>query len=113
MVAMTLASLAFMLAVHHPVTAVIGIFLVAFFPAATMASLTLRLMDSAGDGKALASSLNHSALNVANALGAWIGGVVLAAGLGYTAPAAVGAVLALGGLVVLGVAKIVGRRPAL
>jgi DHA1 family inner membrane transport protein len=33
----------------------------------------------------------HAALNVANALGAWLGGVVIAAGLGWTAPAVVGA----------------------
>ena len=45
--------------------------------------------------------MNHSALNVANATGAWVGGLVIAAGYGYTAPAAAGAVLAAAGLIIL------------
>ena len=35
--------------------------------------------------------MNHASLNVANALGAWLGGLVIAAGCGYRAPAIVGA----------------------
>jgi DHA1 family inner membrane transport protein len=58
-------------------------------------------MDVAGDAQTLAAAGQHAALNVANALGAWLGGVVIAAGLGYTAPAVVGALLAVVGLVVL------------
>lgn len=64
------------------------------------------LPDIAGD----LGVLNHLALNVSNALGAWLGGVVIAAGLGYPAPAVVGAVLAVLGLVVLGASVVVERR---
>ena len=46
--------------------------------------------------------MNHASLNVANALGAWLGGVVIAAGYGYRATGVVGASLAVAGL----------RRPA-
>ena len=42
--------------------------------------LQTRLMDVAHDAQTLAAALNHSALNIANATGAWIGGVVIAAG---------------------------------
>jgi DHA1 family inner membrane transport protein len=42
--------------------------------------------------------LNHSALNMGNALGAFLGGVVIAVGFGFVAPAWVGVLLALGGL---------------
>jgi DHA1 family inner membrane transport protein len=80
----------------------------------SLPAITARLLDVSGDGKALAVTLNHSALNMANALGAWLGGVVIAAGWGYTSPAAVGAGLALVGLVVLGTSVLVerrGRRP--
>ena len=52
--------------------------------------LQLRLMETAGEAQMLGAALNHSALNLANALGAWLGGLVIAAGLGYRAPAAVG-----------------------
>src|SRR5690625_6550367 len=52
-------------------------------------------MDVAGDAQTLAASLNHSALNLANASGAAIGGAVIAAGFGYSAPALAGMVLAL------------------
>jgi DHA1 family inner membrane transport protein len=49
---------------------------------------------------------------MANALGAWLGGLVIAAGLGYTAPALVGAGLSLAGLLVLVVSAAVHRRTA-
>jgi DHA1 family inner membrane transport protein len=44
--------------------------------------LQIRLMDVAGDAQTLAAALNHSAFNLANALGAWLGGITIAAGLG-------------------------------
>ena len=75
-----------------------------------MPAITARLLDVSGDGKALAVTLNHSALNMANALGAWLGGVVIAAGWGYTSPAVVGAGLAVIGLAVLGASVLVERR---
>ena len=76
----------------------------------SLPAITARLLDVAGDGKALAVTLNHSALNMANALGAWLGGVVIAAGWGYTSPAVVGAGLAVIGLAVLG-ASVLGGAP--
>jgi DHA1 family inner membrane transport protein len=41
-------------------------------------------MDLAGDGQSLAASLNHSAFNVANAAGAFGGGLVIDLGFGWT-----------------------------
>jgi MFS transporter, DHA1 family, inner membrane transport protein len=67
-------------------------------------ALQIRLMDVAGHAQTLAAALHHSAFNIANALGAWLGGVAIAAGLGWTSPGWVGALLALGGLVVFGLA---------
>jgi DHA1 family inner membrane transport protein len=49
----------------------------------------------------MASAAIQSASNIANSLGAWLGGMVIAAGLGYLAPTLVGAALAVVGLVVL------------
>lgn len=60
--------------------------------------LQTRLMDIAADAQALAAALNHSAFNMANALGAWLGGVAIAAGLGWTSTGPIGALLAVAGL---------------
>ena len=49
----------------------------------------------------LGASLNHAAFNVANALGASLGGAVIAAGLGYRAPMVVAIVLATTGFVLV------------
>ncbi|PRC51623.1 MFS transporter, partial [Mycobacterium sp. ITM-2017-0098] len=47
-----------------------------------------------------------------NATGAWVGGLVIAAGYGYTAPAAAGSLLALAGIAVLTVSVLLQRRSA-
>lgn len=64
--------------------------------------LQTRLMDVAGDAQTLAAALHHSAFNVANALGPWLGGLAIAAGHGWTSTGIVGMLLALAGLAVLG-----------
>jgi DHA1 family inner membrane transport protein len=77
-------------------------------------NLQLRLMHVAGDAQMLGAALNHSALNIANGLGAWLGSVVIAAGRGYRAPSLVGAGLAVAGLAVFAAALRAqrGRRAA-
>ena len=66
-------------------------------------NLQIRLMHAAGDAQMLGAALNHSALNIANGLGAWVGSVVIAAGYGYRAPSIVGAALAVFGLLIFAV----------
>ncbi len=75
-------------------------FAIAVLTSVLAINLQLRLMLVAGDAEILGSAANHASLNIANALGAWLGGIV-AAGYGYRAPAVVGAVLSVAGLVVL------------
>ena len=86
------------------------LFLLSATASVLVVTLELRLMEVAGEAQMLGAALNHSALNAANALGAWLGGVVIAAGLGWTAPAAVGAALAAVGLVALTVSAALRRR---
>ena len=62
--------------------------------------LQTRLMDVAGEAQTLAAALNHSAFNVANALGPFLGGIAIAHGLGLASTGLVGAGLALGGLMI-------------
>jgi MFS transporter, DHA1 family, inner membrane transport protein len=73
-------------------------------------NLQIRLMHAAGDAQMLGAALNHSALNTANGLGAWLGSVVIAAGHGYRAPSLVGAGLAVAGLGVFLVALRAQKR---
>jgi MFS transporter, DHA1 family, inner membrane transport protein len=88
----------------------LGVFLVAMGASVLVVCLQMRLMETAGDAQMLGAALNHSALNLANALGAWVGGLVIAAGLGYRAPSFVGAGLAVAGLVPLSVSAVLRRR---
>lgn len=74
------------------------------------AVLQTRLMDVAGDAQALAAALNHSAFNIANALGPWLGGLAITAGFGWASTGWVGSGLALGGLAIWAVALLVERR---
>ncbi|WP_316776593.1 MFS transporter [Streptomyces sasae] len=76
----------------------------------TGSPLQLMVMERAAAGPSLASSANQAAFNLANAGGAWIGGVALAAGFGVTSPAVAGAALAVLGLGVASVAYAVDRR---
>jgi len=85
-------------------------FAITFLGSLLVVNLQLRLMDVAGDAQTIGAALNHASLNIANALGAWLGGLVIAGGLGYRAPALVGAGLAVLGLVFIGVSWAVQRR---
>ncbi|MEV7344389.1 MFS transporter [Streptomyces sp. NPDC093544] len=76
----------------------------------TSSPLLLMVMEKASSAPSLASSANQAAFNLANAGGAWVGGLALAAGFGVTSPAVVGAGLAVLGLGVAGVAYAVDRR---
>jgi MFS transporter, DHA1 family, inner membrane transport protein len=108
LVAVIAVFLVFTVTAHSIVPAAITVFALAASGSAIIPALQTRLMDVGREGKALAATLNHSAFNIANALGAWLGGLVIAAGYGYTAPAVVGAILAVIGLLVLGVSVAVG-----
>ncbi|GAA2586890.1 MFS transporter [Winogradskya consettensis] len=83
---------AFGLLAGSRVAAVSLIFLTGLFGFATVPGMITRVTDAAG-GTPLAASANVSASNVGNALGAWLGGLTISAGLGYTSPLYVGAAL--------------------
>jgi DHA1 family inner membrane transport protein len=90
--------------------AVALVFVLGLLPSIVVPLLQTRLMDVAHEGQSLAAALNHSTLNTANALGAWLGSLVLAAGWGYGAPSLVGAGLAVLGVGVAVASALVGRR---
>ena len=100
----------FAVAAPHAVPALVLLAFTAVMTAVLVVNLQLRLMQVAGTAQTLAAAGNHAALNLANALGAWLGGAVIAAGYGYRAPSVVGAVLAVLGLGILAVSVLVHRR---
>lgn len=95
---------------QNPWVALVLTFVVGVSATAMIPALQTRLMDVADDAQTLAAALNHSALNIANAAGAYLGGVVVGAGLGYRSPSALGVILAGAGMVVLGLAVLTARR---
>ena len=91
-------ALAFLLTSHNKIAAAFTIFA---FPATSLAmlpALQARIVSLGGGAPNLAAASIHAAFNIANSIGAWLGGVVIAAGYGYSSPNAVAATLALLGL---------------
>ncbi|GGM17612.1 MFS transporter [Streptomyces fumigatiscleroticus] len=102
----------FPLLMRAPWSAALAVALLGTAAFVTGSPLQLMVMEKAASAPSLASSANQAAFNLANAGGAWIGGVALAAGFGVTSPAVAGAGLAVLGLAVAAVAYGVDRRLA-
>ena len=99
----------FSLTAANPVMLCICVFLIGCGFAACPAVQT-RLMDVAADAQTLAAASNHSAFNIANALGAWLGGLVISWGFTAAATGYVGAFLSVGGLAVFALSVGLERR---
>ena len=100
----------FAVAAPYALPALLVLIAISILVSVLVINLQLRLMQVAGAAQTLAAASNHAALNVANALGAYLGGVVIAAGYGYTAPSVVGVGLVAVGLVILGISLLAHRR---
>ncbi|MFI6800722.1 MFS transporter [Streptosporangium canum] len=110
-----LAGLALVLAVftftsRAQIPAAITVFLLGAFGFATVPPLQKRVLDNAAAAPTLASAVNIGAFNLGNALAAWLGGLVITAGLGYTAPNWVGALLAAAALALAALSGLLERR---
>jgi DHA1 family inner membrane transport protein len=108
---LTLTLALFGLLADSAVASVILTFLMGLFGFAGVPGMITRVTDFA-HGAALAASANVSASNLGNALGAWLGGVAITAGLGYTAPLYVGAGIVLVSVAVMAVAAHLAGSPA-
>ena len=93
-----------------PVATVVLLVAMGGFGFGTVPALQSRVMRYASDAPTLASGANIAAFNLGNALGAWAGGLTITAGLGYTSPIWVGALITLTALLVMIVAAVTARR---
>ncbi len=109
-VIMTTLLALFSITAQWTIAALITVFAISVATGAWVIGLQMRLMSVAGAARNLGAAMNHASLNFANALGAFLGGSVVAAGYGYQAPSLVGSSLAAAGLLVLGVSLVVHRR---
>jgi DHA1 family inner membrane transport protein len=110
--ATALVLVAFYVAAPYVVPALVLVVLVGVLGSVVAITLQIRLMDAAGDAQMLGAALNHSALNVANGLGAFFGSVIISAGAGYRATSWVGVVLSVVGAAIFAVGLLVQRRTA-
>ncbi|MFD7015151.1 MFS transporter [Streptomyces sp. NPDC059928] len=107
---LALALALFTVAAHDKAASAVMVFLIGALGFATVPPLQKRVLDQAAGAPTLASAVNIGAFNLGNALSAWLGGLVIAAGLGYTAPNWVGAALAVSALVLAFVSSGLERR---
>ncbi|MCW2769945.1 MAG: transporter [Aeromicrobium sp.] len=111
-VATSVVLVAFYFVAAQVVPALALVFAVGALGSIVAINLQIRLMDAAGEAQMLGAALNHSALNIANGLGAFFGSVIIEAGYGYRATSLVGVVLASLGLVVFAIGLTVQKRTA-
>ncbi|WP_328396164.1 MFS transporter [Nocardia sp. NBC_00416] len=83
----------FTVTAHNKIAAAITVVLIGALGFATVPPLQKRVLDHAAAAPTLASAVNIGAFNLGNAISAWLGGVVIAAGFGYTSPNWVGVAL--------------------
>jgi DHA1 family inner membrane transport protein len=96
----------FPMAAHNPITATIVMVLIGVIGTTFVLALQTRLMEVGGEAESIGASMNHASLNLANAIGAWTGGLAISLGWGWTSPALVAVVLGLAGLAIM----IIGMR---
>lgn len=115
----TLLAQAVVLFVFHFVASsqaasIVCIFLMAAFGFATVSPIQKLVMDKARAAGAptLAAAVNIGLFNLGNALGAWLGGWVIANGFGFSSPNWAGGLISLGALLLAIVSGLLDRRDA-
>jgi DHA1 family inner membrane transport protein len=99
--ALTVVLVFFALTAESRPATIASLVLMGAFGFATVPGLQMRVMSFASDAPTMASGANIAAFNLGNALGAWLGGVTISAGLGYTSPIWAGSGITAAALMVL------------
>ncbi|MCF0054304.1 MFS transporter [Dyadobacter sp. CY356] len=85
---------------HNQVLTLISTFVTGAIAFAMLSPLQMLMINTAKGAEMLAASVSQASFNIGNALGAYLGGLPIAAGLGFNSPEWVGASLAIGGVLV-------------
>ncbi|NUL43951.1 MFS transporter [Cellulosimicrobium funkei] len=109
-ISLGLVLLAFATLAHVPAVAIACVLLLGVAGSLFTTALQVRLLRESGDAPSVSAAMNHAAFNFANALGAFLGAVVVDAGFGYRSPALLGTGLTVVGLAVMIVAVVTRRR---
>ncbi|MGI5460395.1 MFS transporter [Streptomyces sp. CA-249302] len=108
--ALSVTLLLFTATAHDKVLAAITLTLIGALGFATVPPLQKWVLDQASAAPTLASAANIGAFNLGNALAAWLGGLAISAGLGYTSPNWIGGLLAGSALLLSFLAAFLDRR---
>ena len=111
-VAMISTVAVFGLVARNPVGLFVSVFLVGAASLFMGPALQARLISVAHGAQLMGAAVNQSATNIANSVGAALGGVVIAAGWGYLSSAWIGVALATGGLLLAVVSFRFDKRTA-
>lgn len=106
-------SVTFTVAAHNRLAFAVAVVAFGIAAFATVPPMQTRVLDKAAGAPTLASAVNIGAFNLGNAIGPFLGGLVIEAGLGYTSTAWVAAALGVAGLAVALVSGAMDRRSAL
>ncbi|WP_245766569.1 MFS transporter [Pustulibacterium marinum] len=87
-------------AAESQVLTLVMVFVTGFFAFSTASPIQMLMINASKGSEMLASAANQAGFNLGNAIGAFLGGLPIAAGLGYTSPEWVGAGLAYSGVVI-------------
>lgn len=101
LVVLTVVLVGFALTAQNQIATIMALVLMGGVGFATVPGMQMRIMNHAAHAPTLASGANIAAFNIGNAFGAWVGGLTIAAGLGYTSPLWAGAAITVAGLLVL------------
>ncbi|WEV43919.1 MFS transporter [Lactobacillus sp. ESL0684] len=96
--------------IHNQILTIICMFLWGLIGYATAPGLQTRLMNYAAEAPTLGSGVNIAALNVGNAVGAWLGGLTIEAGFGAASPLGVGVILNIGALIILTISVFLNKK---
>jgi len=110
--AMIVTVAVFALVARDPIGLFVSVFLVGAASMFIGPALQVRLISVARGAELMGAAVNQSATNIANSVGAALGGVVIAAGWGYLSSAWIGVALAATGLLLAVLSFRFDRRPA-
>lgn len=85
---------------HNQILTLVSTFITGAIAFAMLSPLQMLMINTAKGAEMLAASVSQASFNIGNALGAYLGGLPIAAGLGFNSPEWVGASLAIGGVLV-------------